>query len=665
MINRIVISESQYSRLFLNEQQPILLGVNNEFDSYGKYNIVNENFILTEQLSWWGTIKREFGISPGTQFKNGVVAVSKKLHPDTAVPEIKKGVEEIYEKFDDETINDLGKGSEELAKEVYNEIISPTYEYIKDVDLQKSASEFSGWLEKNVGRAIEDFGEYVSDQFKDAYYVLGRDLKKGRLEKQGKDALNYLIQQSNSGYGGQELVDGVKELSGKFDEKTADKLLSGLVELGPKIKKEFEILGEQLYEYRHEIIDVLSVASLFIPIPGVNVALSMALEGINGGLYIAEGDELSGYLSFGFMFIPVVGPLYRRLTQKSIRKVMKIIKFSEGLSKSKGAKAATEYLVEKGGKLTASELELLNKSLKAMEANRTTVGKISKKQFRDKAKKEQKEWYSEYKKVELGFGKGSRFLHELLNPTLLEKYIYAGSISGGIYLDKSGNLANFTEYVTKKLVELNIIDSDIPVEEIEAITDNFEDIYEKYESLDFGEYTDEEQEKMFLGMVSDINTEMVFTDTVYKHDLPSKIGLLNSELGQKKIIMNKLKNVPEVELRNFDNYKWAQLCKGKNKLSISSNITPEIEEFLNDETFNIRRIKSMDLGKDYEYASDSDGLWYFKKTGEDSWKIVTDCMALLKIETAMEKYLDSDIDTEGEIFNLYRDDVEIEYKDFE
>jgi hypothetical protein len=460
MINRIVISESQYSRLFLNEQKPILLGVNKEFDSYVKYNIVNQNPILTEQLDWWGKLKAEFGISPGTQFKNGVVAVAKKLHPDTAVPELKKGAEEIFKKFDDETINDLGKGSEELAKEVYNEIISPTYEYVKDVDLQKSAVEFSNWLEKNVGRTIEDFGEYLSDSFKDAYYVLGRDLKMGRITKQVKDAVNYFIQQSNSGFGAQELVDGVKELSNKFDEKTADKLLGGLVELGPKIKNEFDILGKQLYEYRHEIIDVLSVAALFIPIPGVNVALSMVLEGINGGLYLAEGDELSGYLSFGFMFIPGVGPLYRRLTQKSIRKVMKIIKFSEGLSKSKGAKEASKYLLEISGKLTASELELLNKSLKAMKANRTTVGKMSKKQFRDKAKKEQK-----------------------------EKFIYAASISGGIYLDKSGKMVDFTEYVTKKLVELNIIDSDIPVEEIEVITDNFEDIYEKYESLDFGEYT--------------------------------------------------------------------------------------------------------------------------------------------------------------------------------
>tara|TARA_R110000868_G_scaffold1663_3_gene13419 strand:+ start:2431 stop:4410 length:1980 start_codon:yes stop_codon:yes gene_type:complete len=656
MINRIVISESQYSRLFLNEQQPILLGVNKEFDSYGKYNIVNQNPILTEQLDWWGKLKAEFGISPGTQFKNGVVAVAKKLHPDTAVPELEKGIEEVYKKFDVNTINDLGKGTGELAKEVYNEIISPTYEYVKDVDLQKSAVEFSNWLEKNVGRSIDDFGEYLSDTFKDAYYVLGRDLKLGRLEKQAKDALNYFIQQSNSGYGAQEVVDGVKELSGKFDEKTADKLLGGLVELGPKIQNEFDILGKQLYEYRHEIIDVLSVAALFIPIPGVNVVLSMALEGINGGLYLAEGDELSGYLSFGFMFIPGVGPLYRRLTQKSIRKVMKIIKFSEGLSKSKGAKAATDYLVEKGGKLTANELELLHKSLKAMEAQKTTVGNMSKKQFRDKAKKDQKEWYDEYKNVELGFGKGSRFLHELMNPTLLEKYIYAGSIATMITLDKTGAISSAADVVVKGLISAGLMDKNITEEEVDQIGENIIKSLEEH-MVNYGtsDMDYKSQEDMLLNIDNMVKTTISVLDTVPK--IPSRLEVLKLPIDKQKEVVNNLQKKgisSDMELRNFNVFKWAELCKGKNKLSIDVEIDEEKESWLNDRTFNYRYIKSPELGSDFEYASDEDGLWYYKKGEGVKWKLVSDCNSLLKIETELEKLNDKDIDTEGEVSDIIK-----------
>jgi hypothetical protein len=290
MSNRIIISESQYSRLFLNEQQPILLGVNKEFDSYGKYNIVNQNPILTEQRNWWGILKAEFGISPTTQMKNGVVSVAKKLHPDTAVPEIEKGFQEIWGKFDENTINDLGKGSEELAKEVYDQIISPTYEYVKEVDLQKSAVEFSNWLEKNVGRAIEDFGESVFDQLKDAYYVLGRDLKKGSITKQGKDGAKAIIQKLNPEIAGQQLVDGVNELVEKFDEDTADKLLVGLGMLGDNIKKE---IVDPVVDFVvdcskdiHCILDVASVVSLAIP--GIGLAVSAGLDFVNALSYSYE-----------------------------------------------------------------------------------------------------------------------------------------------------------------------------------------------------------------------------------------------------------------------------------------------------------------------------------------------------------------------------------------
>jgi hypothetical protein len=225
-------------------------------------------------------------------------------------------------------------------------------------------------------------------------------------------------------------------------------------------------------------------------------------------------------------------------------------------------------------------------------------------------------------------------------------------------------MENFGQYVMEKLVELGWVDADAPVEEKQAIVENYDNLFDKYKNKSYGVKTDEDLKDLKIEFYQELDTNVNFDKIVHDYDLPAKVELINSELEQKKIILNKLKNVPEGKLRDFDNYKWAQLCKGKNKITSNVIITPEIEEFLNDEMFNIRRIKSPYLGSDYEYASDEDGLWYFKKTGEDSWKLVTDCMALLKIETAMEKDLDSDIDTEGEIFDLYRNDIDIEYKDF-
>ena len=425
-------------------------------------------------------------------------------------------------------------------------------------------------------------------------------------------------------------------------------------------------IAHQVYYYRHEIIDLLAVVSYFLG--PVGVVTSIALEGLNAKLYYDDGDYVSGTLSLVFMLVPAGGPLLRRLTAPVIKNIAKYFQKIAKINNNMGLSdiAIKKEIQKLTQELSKTEREVVEKLMKDPE-NLNKIKNMSKKDIKKMAlnniKSDPALWKS-YKSAEYGWKQGSRFLDELLNPTMLEKFIYAGAIIGGIYLDKSGKLQNFSEYVTRKLVELGWVDADISEEEKQAIEEDMNEVWEKYYTPDFGEITEEEREEMLIEMVSEIDTKMEFVDTIYKHDLPAKVELINSELDQKKIILNKLKNVPEVELRNFDNYKWAQLCKGKNKLSVSSNITPEIEEFLNDEMFNIRRIKNNNLGKDYEYASDEDGLWYFKKLNTTEWKLVTDCMALLKIETAMEKDLDSDIDTEGEIFDLYKDAVDIEYKDF-
>jgi hypothetical protein len=273
------------------------------------------------------------------------------------------------------------------------------------------------------------------------------------------------------------------------------------------------------------------------------------------------------------------------------------------------------------------------------------------------------ELYKNYLRWERGFGKGSKFLKELFNPTAFEKFMYAGAIMGAYYLDKSGKMEDFGQFVLKQLIKLGWVE-DTSVEVEKAMEEELNEIVEKFTNPNFGDITDEERDKLAIDFGKELDTTLNLYVKVHEYDLPGKVELIKSELPVKEKLLKKLEGVSDDNLRDFDNYKWAQLCKGKNKISVSSNITPEIEEYLNDKMFNIRRIKSSDLGSNYQYASDEDGLWYYQKTGEDSWTLVTDCMALLKIETAMEKELDSDIDTEAELFDLYKDDIDIEYKDF-
>ena len=127
MKNKIIISESQYSRLFLNDQQLTVPKSNKEYDTYGEYNIVNENFILTEQtlfgydvLGWldknvgrpisdfwdketvpgakkaYNVIRREFESNSITdQSVEAFTKLTADLNPWKAIPEIYAGWVEV------------------------------------------------------------------------------------------------------------------------------------------------------------------------------------------------------------------------------------------------------------------------------------------------------------------------------------------------------------------------------------------------------------------------------------------------------------------------------------------------------------------------------------------------------------------------------------------
>lgn len=67
-------------------------------------------------------------------------------------------------------------------------------------------------------------------------------------------------------------------------------------------------------DYKHEILDVVAIAVLFIPVAGPFI--SMGVELANAGLYFAEGDELMGGLSALLAVVPG-GMVARRMLKKS------------------------------------------------------------------------------------------------------------------------------------------------------------------------------------------------------------------------------------------------------------------------------------------------------------------------------------------------------------
>lgn len=215
--------------------------------------------------------------------------------------------------------------------------------------------------------------------------------------------------------------------------------------------REFSALNDKtglekfFHDYRHEIIDVLAVAALFIPVPGLNVAISMGLEGLNAAMYVAEGDNTSGFLSVIFMAVPGIGPLARRITQKGVKRVYNVFEVARNMKSSgKSVDEIAEYMAEQSKKLSPNEqkfLKEINKpeNIKKIEQSGKELQSLTQggthfkpKDVLDNAFGRNSKEYNQFLKYQTGFGKNSKFFKELANPTKLEKYIYAGAVGSGI-----------------------------------------------------------------------------------------------------------------------------------------------------------------------------------------------------------------------------------------
>ena len=108
--------------------------------------------------------------------------------------------------------------------------------------------------------------------------------------------------------------------------------------------------NKDIYEYRHGLIDIASVGTMFIPIVGP--LISLGLELTNSAMYYAEGENYNGGLALVFALIPfseILGKIpavkkigvvgLRKLLQKTAVKTAKYtddeIKVLKGISDNK------------------------------------------------------------------------------------------------------------------------------------------------------------------------------------------------------------------------------------------------------------------------------------------------------------------------------------------
>jgi hypothetical protein len=90
--------------------------------------------------------------------------------------------------------------------------------------------------------------------------------------------------------------------------------------------KNIEDFGNFIYEYRHGLIDIAAIGSLFIPVVGP--AISLGLELANSSLYFSEDDPYMAGLSLSFALIPggemiAKIPAVKKLGRDGLAKLLK------------------------------------------------------------------------------------------------------------------------------------------------------------------------------------------------------------------------------------------------------------------------------------------------------------------------------------------------------
>jgi hypothetical protein len=114
--------------------------------------------------------------------------------------------------------------------------------------------------------------------------------------------------------------DPSKTLNENITEQSMGGMMSPTYMSDPKNIEDF---GNFIYEYRHGLIDIAAIGSLFIPFVGP--AISMGLELANSSLYFSEGDPYMAGFSLVFALIPGIGeiPAVKKLGRDGLAKLLK------------------------------------------------------------------------------------------------------------------------------------------------------------------------------------------------------------------------------------------------------------------------------------------------------------------------------------------------------
>jgi hypothetical protein len=445
MYKRIIITESQYKRILLSEQIKTRKEAEDFLKSQGHTDadglgVLEDDFIIA-----WANAKKEGEKSEFT-IDNKIYDTKTGKFFKSAFYEMPKYIEHSSNNYDYDPEGGIGAGrkylpktgnlkSDNIAQLKRLNSCSPKKHDSKCNDRKKQKCIAQGGIPTNrtlKGKEWdfkEDLGKWVTKNGKRVYqtYMYGYDDNKfytkcycdtsnlGKVREVdqpckmiGDDGEWKTVIITNTIYDkswNQTYMSKSKtnyETIGMTD-KEKQSYMEKQHALGARKERSFDSTfasDDFLYKYRHEILDVLSIAALAIPLAGPFI--SGAIELTNASMYYKEGDNFMGNLYVGLAFLP--GGIQAFKTVKGagiIKGVDKVTK--EVAIMQKGGETVTKEVLENklkkelGEKVFGRSEKILNDYYSVILKSESTASQKAIKEMTDLVSKTPA-YYKEYLK---------------------------------------------------------------------------------------------------------------------------------------------------------------------------------------------------------------------------------------------------------------------------
>ena len=642
MGNRIIISESQYSRLFLNEQ-----------DYSSKRKVLYDNGV---------TGLKQNGVE--TKFIPSYEEISNTPHEET--------ITTLYNMAGYEMVKDI-----EWFKEGYLSGSNSMCRWVDLIGYGNSGSNIKGIKLKDLnpdgdlGLKMDNrYGlptnEYIDGSKKNmktdfpwmVYWLLS-DFRSGggmsieqHIIKGNSKILgdNNWIQWLNIVYGTQD-INKIKSMitqSQKDNYSIGNYMYSNDISYGCHMERDITGVEKLIkgWDY-HDWLDIAAAILFFIP---GGQPISLAIEVINAAGYAAEGDFMMGGIGLGLTLLPLGGPLLRRIGSRGIKNINKVVKNTNTFIKSNPKvtnKEVADFITKEGKKLSKSELEVLQtvtqkKNINLIQKEVSKLNNLSKKELKTTLTKKSEE----LKDYLYGYGSKSKYWERQISAGLIERTVVSSLILVGVFMGDKSN-----EEAAKELNDNGY--ENITPEDVGVMKVDLSELLSTISDFDDDNFEIKEVDESKLKLMNDLNNYLTVADTlgtnsvIYKEQVKPYIN--NSKiLYDIYNIIKTDKELSELEYRELSedvDYKWYKLldCEkdpyNNSKIVVTNEDIFQTKKYQDDINLDGSPLELRGDSK-YEYK-EYDDYWFWRlKDSEGKWTLIKNCLACSKLQRKLNKELE-------------------------